>query len=231
MEKKILIVEDETNLGKTLKEYLDDNGFKCTWAKNISEAKEKLRTEYNFIILDIGLPDGSGLDLAKEIFKQNKNQRLLFLSAQNSPDIKLEGLELGADDYMTKPFRLKELLLRLNKMAPSVFNERNVQEDIYKFGPITFYVDRYELIDSSGAKINLAQRESEILKILIERKNSVVSRDEIIEKIWGEDSYPSNRTIDNYIVKFRKWVDTANDHVEIQNIRGVGYKFIVKGLN
>lgn len=227
--KMILIVEDEENLGKTLTEYLDENSFSCTWVKSIAEARKTLNLKYDYIILDIGLPDGSGLELAREIFSINKQQRLLFLSAQNSPDVKLEGLELGADDYMTKPFRLKELLLRLNKMKPINFSSDKVQENIYRFGPITFYVDRYELVDSFGVKVDLAQRESEILKVLIEKKNSVVSRDEIIEKVWGEDSYPSNRTIDNYIVKFRKWVDTANEYAEIQNIRGVGYKFIEKG--
>ena len=228
MTNKILIVEDEENLGVTLKDYLNEYDFECQLVKTISDAKNLLKNNYHCIILDIGLPDGNGLDLAKIILNSDKNSRIIFLSAQNSPDIKLEGLELGASDYITKPFRLKELLLRINKLPPSSTTNNSTK---FIFGPLKFNPENFEIQDAHNLKTSLSERENKILCLLIKNKNKVVSRDQIIEKIWGEDSYPSNRTVDNYIVKFRKWTDTANDYVEIQNIRGVGYKFLVKKGN
>ena len=115
----ILVVEDEVNLGTTLVEYLTELGHDCYWAKNIARAKELLKAHrLEFILLDIGLPDGNGIEFAKKVKIQNSSQKIIFLSAQNSPDIKLEGLEVGAEDYITKPFRLKELMLRLKSSPP-----------------------------------------------------------------------------------------------------------------
>ena len=120
MGQKILIVEDEKNLGVTLSEYLNEQGHVTTLCESIKCAMEKLnQTIFDIALLDIGLPDGSGLELGRLISTQFKETKILFLSAQNSPDVKLEGLELGAIDYITKPFRLKELLIRLNKYEPS----------------------------------------------------------------------------------------------------------------
>ena len=228
MTDKILIVEDEENLGITLKDYLNENNYECVWVKSIEEAESVLNKTFHCFILDIGLPDGSGLSLAKRILNSDKDAKIIFLSAQNSPDIKLEGLELGAADYMTKPFRLKELLLRIKKIP--VQNKLTDSMTI-TFGPLKFTPQTFEIEDANNLKINLSDRENKILSLLISNKNKVISRDQIIEEIWGEDSYPSNRTVDNYIVKFRKWTDTANDYVEIQNIRGVGYKFLIKKEN
>ena len=225
---KILIVEDEENLGITLKDYLNENNYECDWVKSIKEAENLLDKNFHCIILDIGLPDGSGLNLAKKILDSDKDAKIIFLSAQNSPDIKLEGLEIGAADYMTKPFRLKELLLRIKKIPPQ---SEILDLVAFTFGPLKFTPQTFEIEDANNSIVNLSDRENKILSLLITNKNKVVSRDQIIEEIWGEDSYPSNRTVDNYIVKFRKWTDTANDYVEIQNIRGVGYKFLIKKEN
>ena len=230
MRKKILLVEDEQNLGKTLSEYLNEQGYECHWANDIKTAKSFDLLAFDFVILDIGLPDGSGLDLGREILDLDINKKILFLSAQNSPDIKLEGLEMGAADYMTKPFRLKELILRINKLEPVQVNDTS-QVKVFNFGKLTFDTASFELIDKNDEKTALSKKEKDILEHLIIKSGQVVPRDELIELFWGKDSFPSNRTVDNYIVKFRKWTDTSEGKIEIQNIRGVGYKFLEKGKN
>jgi len=230
MRKKILLVEDEQNLGKTLSEYLNEQGYECHWASDIKSAKSFDLLSFDFIILDIGLPDGSGLDLGREILELDSNKKILFLSAQNSPDIKLEGLEMGAADYMTKPFRLKELILRINKLEPVQLNEKS-KVKVFNFGNLTFDTTSFELTFDNGEKTTLSKKEKDILEHLIIKRGQVVPRDELIDLFWGKDSFPSNRTVDNYIVKFRKWTDTSDGEIEIQNIRGVGYKFLEKGKN
>ena len=230
MAAKILIVEDEQNLGETLSEYLNEQGYQTDLCTSVTCAMEKLnQMSFDIALLDIGLPDGNGLDLGRHIAQYFQQTKILFLSAQNSPDIKLEGLELGAIDYITKPFRLKELLIRLGKFdSPKRTIETTNQIDIFEFGKIKIDFKKFTLTNGSEETINLGLKENGILKTLCERANEVIPREELIEKIWGEDSFPSNRTVDNYIVKLRKWIEIENDRLEIQNVRGVGYKLIIK---
>ena len=226
----ILIVEDETNLGTTLSEYLQGLGHDARWARDGKSARLKFNeTRPNLILMDIGLPDISGLDLAREFRKARKDFVLLFLSAQNDPETKVEGLEIGADDYITKPFALKELTLRLNRILKTQSEMEKMPDEI-NHGALKIWFKRYEVQDGQGALITLSQKECAILELLYQKKNQAVDRDEIIEKIWGEDKFPSNRTVDNYIVKLRKWCETDdNNSIEIQSIRSIGYKLIVKG--
>lgn len=224
----ILIVEDEENLGITLSEYLKGLGHDCVWAKNAKEARELFRDKKpGVILMDIGLPDGNGLDLAREFRKLRKDFVLLFLSALNDPETKVEGLEIGADDYITKPFALKELILRLNRIFSSQIEINKLPEEI-THGNLKIWFKRYEVQDAKGNVITLSQKECAILELLYTKKNEAVDREEIIEKIWGEDKFPSNRTVDNYIVKLRKWCETdTTNALEIQSIRSIGYKLIV----
>lgn len=224
----ILIVEDEENLGITLSEYLKGLGHGCAWAKNTKEARELFENNKpGVILMDIGLPDGNGLDLAREFRKIRKDFVLLFLSAMNDPETKVEGLEIGADDYITKPFALKELILRLNRILSSQSEISKLPEEI-SHGALKIWFKRYEVQDAHGSVISLSQKECAILELLYTKKNHAVDREEIIEKIWGEDKFPSNRTVDNYIVKLRKWCETdPKGHLEIQSIRSIGYKLIV----
>lgn len=224
----ILIVEDEENLGITLSEYLKGLGHGCAWAKNAKEAREFFKSEQpGVILMDIGLPDGNGLELAREFRKLRKDFVLLFLSALNDPETKVEGLEIGADDYITKPFALKELILRLNRILSSQSEINKLPEEI-SHGPLKIWFKRYEVQDAQGNVISLSQKECAILELLYTKKNNAVDREEIIEKIWGEDKFPSNRTVDNYIVKLRKWCESdGKNNLEIQSIRSIGYKLIV----
>ena len=225
----ILIVEDEENLGITLSEYLKGLGHECAWAKDAKSAREQfLIHKPTVILMDIGLPDGNGLDLAREFRKSRKDFVLLFLSALNDPETKVEGLEIGADDYITKPFALKELTLRLKRILSSQSEINKLPEEI-AHGPLKIWFKRYEVQDADGVVIGLSQKECAILELLYTKKNDAVDREEIIEKIWGEDKFPSNRTVDNYIVKLRKWCESdKNKSIEIQSIRSIGYKLIIQ---
>ena len=226
----LLLVEDEPNLGKTLRDYLRSKKYQVELAVTCAEAREKFKSLVPAIaILDIGLPDGSGIDLAREFRKERKDCVLLFCTALNDPYLRVEGLELGAEDYITKPFELKELTLRLDRILKSrQFTLHNPDE--MRFGKLIFWPKRFEIQDGAGEISSLGQKECAILELFLERKNEVVSRDEMIETIWGENSFPTNRTIDNYIVKLRKWSESdVAAIVRITSVRGIGYKLELKG--
>ncbi len=224
----ILIVEDEENLGITLSEYLEGIGHSTQWAKDAKSARELFGNfRPHVILMDIGLPDGSGLQLAREFRKERKDFVLLFLSAQNDPETKVEGLEIGAEDYITKPFALKELTLRLKRILSTQSQVNKLPDEIIH-GNLKIWFKQYEVQDAHGQILSLSQKECAILELLYTKKNEAVDREEIIEKIWGDDKFPSNRTVDNYIVKLRKWCETdSKGQIEIQSIRSIGYKLII----
>jgi two-component system, OmpR family, alkaline phosphatase synthesis response regulator PhoP len=222
---ELLLVEDEPNLGETLRDYLKSKKFSVELAQTAKEAIDKFKKiSPTIVILDIGLPDGNGLELAKLFRKEKKECVILFCSALNDPRLRVESFEIGAEDYITKPFELKELTLRLDRILKNrLITFQNPDE--YQFGKLIFWPKRFELLDGEGTTFPLAQKECAILELLIEKQNEVVARDEMIEKIWGENSFPSNRTIDNYIVKFRKWADSdPYSNIKITSVRGIGYK-------
>jgi two-component system alkaline phosphatase synthesis response regulator PhoP len=232
----LLIVEDEYNLGITLQQYFNAKGLKAEWAQNAEEARNHLikiisqnPRQQVIILMDIGLPDGNGIELAKEFSKLYSNLLILFLSAQSDPQTRVEALELGGYDFITKPFALKELTLRLQR----IFEQKTIVEktivEKMSIGPLKIFFDQFEVEDAFGNILTLTQKEIGILKLLISKKNCVVNRDEILEKIWGTDVYPTNRTVDNYIVKLRRWSETDSDkNLQIVSIRGVGYKVVIK---
>lgn len=225
---RILLVEDENNLGATLKEYLENKNFHVSWAQDYSESIEFLKKNtYDIAILDIGLPDHDGFEVAKKIRLTQPDTSFMFLSAQNDPDTKVQGLELGAQDYMTKPFNLKELSYRLEKIIQYVKQNENSSQ--LSFGPLKIWFKRYQIQDAEERIISLGVKECELLKLLLERSPNAVSRDEIITHIWGDHSNPSYRTVDNYIVSLRKWSETDPDkNIEIKTIRGIGYQITIK---
>jgi two-component system alkaline phosphatase synthesis response regulator PhoP len=227
---QLLLVEDEPNLGQTLRDYLRAKKFKVELAQSCAEARKKFDEIHPAIaILDIGLPDGSGIDLAREMRKKRKDCVLLFCTALNDPALRVEGLELGAEDYITKPFELKELTLRLDRILKTQ-SRIMVNQDEFRFGKLIFWPKRFELQDATGNVTSIGQKECAILELLFEKKNEVVTRDEMIESIWGENSFPTNRTIDNYIVKLRRWAESDEQTgLRITSVRGVGYKLEWKG--
>jgi two-component system alkaline phosphatase synthesis response regulator PhoP len=226
----ILLIEDEENLGETLRDYLRAKKFLVELAASCKEARIKFNEHQPaIVIVDIGLPDGDGVDLAREFRSLRKDCVLLFCTALNDPALRVEGLELGAEDYITKPFELKELTLRLDRILKSRQHSLH-NPDEYCFGKLTFWPKRFEIKDANGVVSPLGQKECAILELLLEKKNEVVARDFMIESIWGENSFPTNRTIDNYIVKLRKWADSDKDRwLQFISVRGIGYKLEIKG--
>ncbi len=152
----------------------------------------------------------------------------MFCTALNDPSLRVEGLELGAEDYITKPFELKELTLRLDRILKSRQLTLSSPDEV-RIGRLFFWPKRFEIQDANGAIYPLSQKECAILELLLEKKNQVVARDEMIESLWGENAFPTNRTIDNYIVKLRKWADSDPGTIQISSVRGIGYKLEVKG--
>jgi two-component system alkaline phosphatase synthesis response regulator PhoP len=222
---KVLLVEDETHLGETLCNYLKSKNFQVEWAESLASAMEKFKSLKPYVVLmDIGLPDGSGMNLAQTLRNIRKDFVLLFLSAQNDPALRLQGLEIGAEDYITKPFELKELLLRLERiLSTKVILEKNPDE--ISFGKLKFWPKQFQVMDASQKIIDLGQKENAILELLLRKTPEVISRDQIINEVWGEESFPTNRTVDNYIVKLRKWAESDKSMpLRISSVRGIGYK-------
>lgn len=234
----ILIVEDEKNLGVTLSEYLRSIGYACFLATNGRDAYQVFKEEKpRVVLMDIGLPDTNGLELAKKLRVEREDFVLLFLSAQNDPDIKVEGLEIGAHDYITKPFALKEIVIRLKRILETqenISNDSSSSEPI-QIGEMTLYMDRFEIESLDGQSTTLSQKECRILELLYKNQNKAVTRETMIENIWGSNHFPSNRTVDNYIVRLRKLFDSdnspnpgTNKKAEIKSVRGIGYMLSLK---
>ncbi len=226
---KILIVEDNPALGQTLLDFLDDLNFAPYWADSSIKAEALFYKEHpSIILMDIGLPDGNGLELAKQWRMERQDFVLLFISAWNDPETRLEGLELGAEDYITKPFALKELELRLKRILRFQKQQLELADEI-KIGPLTIWFKKYQVQNAQGKIISLSQKECQILELLYRNKEQVIEREEIILQVWGDGAYTSARTVDNYIVNLRKWCDSdPNKNLQITSVRGVGYKLTIK---
>lgn len=227
-EKRILLVEDEEHLLKTIKLNLELEGYLVNTAiTGIEALKEFRKSEFDLVILDVMLPEMHGYDVCEEIRKENTQVGILFLTAKGSGNDRVHGLKLGADDYLTKPFNLEELLLRVQillKRSKSEITKTSIEK--YVFGNNEINFTTYEIKGIYGQKAELSKREIELLKLLIENKGKVVSREEILDKVWGTDVFPSSRTIDNYILAFRKYFEKKQKEPEyFHSIRGVGYKF------
>lgn len=227
MSQRILLVEDEKNIGATLTEYLQEHGYECVWAQSLSSAAAELQNgQFHLAILDIGLPDGSGYDLAKNIRDHYRATGILFLTAYTHPDDRIKGLSLGAEDYVTKPFNMTELLLRVKNALKRGDYRQDSSKQTLALGRATFDFNTHEA-RSDGQEAKLTKKEWDLLHFLYERANKVVSRDEILNHVWGTDEYPSTRTVDNFIMRLRRMIETSPDHPSIiLSLRGIGYKLV-----
>lgn len=227
MSSSILIIEDEPNLGHTLRDYLLNKDYDVQLASSVSEGRNSIKYKApEIILMDINLPDGNGVDFAEEVLSSSPDTAIIFLSAQNDPQIRLKGFELGALDYLTKPFELKELNLRLNRISASPKKEN---QKIFNFNDVEINLNEYCVRHPGKTEFTFGQKEHGILRLLIERKNQVVPREDIINDVWGKDVFPSMRTVDNYIVKLRKILDPSDEQsIVIESVRSVGYKLNIK---
>jgi|SRR3954466_13347914 len=227
--KKILLVEDEEHLLKTMLLNLELEGYEVKTASNGIDALKKFRSSaLDLILLDVMLPEMNGFDVCEEIRKENTNVPILFLTAKGASEDKIRGLKLGADDYLTKPFNLEELLLRiqilLKRSTPTTDATKHIEQYTFNNNEINFIT--YEIKGVNGTKTEISKREIALLRLLIERKGQVISRETILDEVWGIEAFPSSRTIDNYILAFRKYFEkNQKEPAHFHSIRGVGYKF------
>lgn len=225
----ILIVEDELNLHEALKLNLEMEGYEVTSAFDGNEALKKVENAYfDLIIMDIMLPELDGISVTESIRVHNNEVPILMLSAKNTPADKVLGLKKGADDYLTKPFNLDELLIRVSKLIEK--NKRlQVKESIgdqYKFGNNLIDFKAQDAVTWNGQHVDLSKKEAMLLKLLIENKGEVVTREKILQVVWGYNVYPTTRTIDNFILSFRKYFEEdSRKPVYFHSVRGVGYKY------
>ena len=225
----ILLVEDEENLQEALKLNLEMEGYEITSAYDGAEALRAVQKEYfNLIILDVMLPELDGIAVCETIRLNNPDIPILILSAKNSSADRVLGLKKGADDYLTKPFNLEELLLRVNKLIQKSerLGAKQPLAEVFSFGKNKIDFKSLEAYTKSGDKITLTKKEIMLLKLLIENKNEVVTREKILQAVWGYNVYPTTRTIDNFILNFRKYFEEDSRNPEyFHSVRGVGYKF------
>lgn len=220
----LLLVEDDRSLGETLAERLIKEGYQVEWVDRVHGANEQIgRHRFDLILLDVGLPDGNGFDLARALRARadglNRATPFLFLTAMSSAEYRLEGYELGAEEFIPKPFHLRELLLRVKHVL-----ENHRAQQVYSLGDRVIDWDALEIRAGERLLERLQPRDAALLKLLISQSPAVVSRDEILDRIWGEEKFPSPRTVDNAIVRLRQAVGSQSAE-KIRSVRGVGYQW------
>ncbi len=224
----ILLVEDERNLHETLKMNLILEGYDVESAFDGQEALDKMDKEYfDLVILDIMLPEIDGITVLETLRIKKIDSPVLVLSARNTSEDRILGLKKGADDYLTKPFALEELLLRVKKLINK--HQRLVGESVgptYAFGGHTINFKSQEAHLKNGELISLSKKEAMLLQLLIEHSGSVVTRETILRTVWGYNVFPTTRTIDNFLLNFRKYFEEdSRNPTHFHSVRGVGYKF------
>ncbi len=225
----ILLVEDEENLHEALKLNLELEGYEVTSAFDGAAALRATQNEYfDLIILDVMLPEMDGINVTETIRLHNNEVPILILSAKNTSADRVLGLKKGADDYLAKPFNLEELLLRVQKLINKNkrLQDKTTIGDTYTFGNNSIDFKAQEATSKNGDTIQLSKKETMLLKLLIENKNEVVPREKILQAVWGYNVYPTTRTIDNFILNFRKYFEKDSRNPKyFHSVRGVGYKY------
>ncbi|ACA45273.1 response regulator transcription factor [Clostridium botulinum] len=224
MGRKVYLVEDEKSLNILLEKYLQREGYEVTTFFNGSSAIERIKDVPDIWILDIMLPDIDGYQIIKAVKENNKNTPVIFMSARNEELDRVVGLELGSDDYLSKPFLPRELIIRTNKLMERIYGKSNNSMDIitnigeYKISK------RQRAVFFGEKEIQLTNKEFELLNFFVENRNNVISREQILISIWGEDYFGSDRVIDDTIRRLRKKMDK----LDLETVYGYGYKLVVK---
>lgn len=224
---KILIVEDEPNMRLGLKDNLGFEGYEVDLADEGQMGLKKiLENKYNLILLDVMLPNMSGFDICKTARKKGITTPIILLTAKGEEIDKVLGLELGADDYVTKPFSLRELLARIKAILRRVDDDSQIMNKPVEIGKITVHFEFYTAF-SDNSPVQLSHKEFEILHYLWKKRNATVSRDDLLNNVWGYDEVPTTRTVDNFILKLRQKIETDPNHPKIIiTVHGIGYKLI-----
>jgi len=225
---RILVVEDEMNVGRTLTERLAAEGYRVTWAKTAAEAQAFDSQEPSALaLLDVGLPDESGFDLAAALRRRHPQTAIVFVTAFGTPEDRVRGLELGAEDYIVKPFHFKELLLRIQnalRRATLLSQTESQFERPLRVGRARIDLKRME-VQSDDRTVMLTHKECAVLTLLLEKQGAVLTRDEILDRAWAPDEFPTPRTVDNFIVRLRRMIEPDPGEPQvIRSVRGVGYQ-------
>lgn len=216
---RVLLVEDDVSLGRTLAERLVRDNLDVEWAQSVADAEARLAAgAWDLAILDVKLPDGSGFGLARQI-KKTSTVPVMFMTAQNSAEARLEGFEIGADEYLPKPFHLKEFLIRVRHVLA---RQRPRQTTLP--GGVTIDLDSMTVEAADGQRTQLQVRDSRVLKLLIDAAPRAVDRSVILDRVWGEERFPTPRTVDNAIVRLRQALKDDDGRL-IRSVRGVGYQW------
>lgn len=225
----ILLVEDEEHLQDALKLNFEMEGYDVSSAYDGAQALKAVHSEYfDLIILDVMLPEIDGITVCENIRLFNTEIPILILSAKNISSDRVIGLQKGADDYLTKPFDLAELLIRVKKLInkSKLITSKQPVTELFTFGKNNINFKALECINKQGEKVALTKKEAMLLKLLIENKNEVVTREKILQAVWGYNVYPTTRTVDNFILSFRKYFEEDSRNPKyFHSIRGIGYKF------
>jgi two-component system alkaline phosphatase synthesis response regulator PhoP len=224
-------VEDEESIRTLLKFNLEMEGYEVLAVGNGKKAIDLVdQQHFDLLLLDIMLPEVDGLQIAEHVRLTQFDIPIIFLTAKDDPEERVEGLKKGGDDYITKPFNLEELLLRVKNQLKRKEKESNNGVEEYEFGDYRVNFKTYE-VTSHRETFELTNKEAMLLKLLIDRKGEVVSRQQILPAVWGYDVYPSTRTIDNFILSFRKYFEKDSKNTKFfHSVRGVGYKFVDESL-
>jgi len=225
---KVLLAEDDRNLGNILKNYLDAKGYSTSLCINGQEAIDIFdKNNFDFCILDIMMPVKDGFEVAKEIRVRNKKIPILFLTAKSMQEDKLKGFEVGADDYITKPFSMEELLMRMQAILRRTEDSaKNMTDDnIFRIGQYTFDFNR-QILSIHNSEQKLTSKEAGLLQLLCINANDVLDRSIALNKVWNDDSYFNARSMDVYIVKLRKYLK-EDPSVELINVHGIGFKLVM----
>lgn len=224
--KKILIVEDEQSMLIGLKDNFEFEGYDVETSDSGDKGLLKIKTNrFDLVILDVMLPGISGFDILRMVRNQGITTPIILLTAKGQELDKVIGLELGADDYITKPFSLRELLARVKAILRRTGNTENISDhNEIQIGKLSISFESFEASEN-GNPVKLSHKEFEILKYLYKKSNQIVTRDQLLDEVWGIDYQPASRTIDNFILRLRSKVDTENTN-HIVTVHGYGYKLI-----
>jgi DNA-binding response OmpR family regulator len=226
---RVLVVEDDSNLRLTLVDNLEEEGYAVEAASTLAEARAKWKaTGFDVVVLDIMLPDGDGYSLCRELRQAGTSSRVLMLTARTLEDDAVRGFDAGADDYVAKPYRLRELLARIRVLARR--GAAPPPEEVLSFDRFRVDLASRRLLDASGQPLELTRTEFDLLVYLLRNAGKALTRDQILSSVWGEDTVVDAHTVDNFISNLRKKLEwNSASRFEIRSVRGVGYRMDLHG--
>mgnify|MGYP001312486045 FL=1 len=222
---KILLIEDDENLGSITNDYLNAKGFFCQWEKNGELGyKSFVKNTFDMVIMDVMMPIKDGFSTAEDIRGIDKETPIIFLTAKSMKEDTLKGFEIGADDYITKPFNMEELTARINAITKRTKSEIDVHFDDLKIGKFNFN-PKMQILKINDKNFKLTTKETDLLLLLHKNQNDILERNHALKAVWGDDNYFNGRSMDVYIAKLRKYLK-EDESIQIINVHGRGFKLL-----